>query len=108
MTPEEKARVIIDRQLEEAGWQVADRVIVETIFDQMQRAGSTLRKQAKNTDANMFAQNIFPAAFEKVAMQCYTDQMDAFAKLFEDSDFYKRVMQEMAKAMYANFQSTEQ
>lgn len=26
MTPEEKARVIIDRQLEDAGWLVVDRV----------------------------------------------------------------------------------
>ncbi len=86
----------------------ADRVIVETIFDQMQRADTTLRKQAKNSDANMFAQNIFPLAFDQVARKCYTEQMDAFSKLFEDSDFYKRVMQEMAKAMYANFKANEE
>ncbi len=81
----------------------ADRVIVETIFDQMQKAGGQLRRQAKNTDANMFAQNIFPKAFEEVAMKCYTEQMDAFSKLFEDTEFYQRVMEEMAKAMYQSF-----
>ena len=32
------------------------------------------------------------------------EQMDAFSKLFEDEQFYKRVMQEMAKAMYVNLQ----
>ena len=29
--------------------------------------------------------------------------MDAFSKLFEDEQFYKRVMSEMAKAMYLNY-----
>ena len=28
MTPEEKARVIIDRQLEDAGWLVVDRDVL--------------------------------------------------------------------------------
>jgi hypothetical protein len=31
------------------------------------------------------------------------EQMDAFSKLFEDEQFYKRVMSEMAKAMYLNY-----
>ena len=31
------------------------------------------------------------------------EQMDAFSKLFEDEEFYKRVMSEMAKAMYLNY-----
>lgn len=81
----------------------ADRVIVETIFDQMQKTGKTLSRQAQNMDVNMFSRDIFPKAFEDVAMRCYTEQVDAFAKLFQDPDFYKHVMEEMAKAMYANF-----
>ena len=83
----------------------ADRVIVETIYDRLQgAANATLKKQAKNSDANMFAENIFPKEFEKIAQKCYMEQMDAFSKLFEDEQFYKRVMQEMAKAMYINLQ----
>ena len=83
----------------------ADRVIVETIYDRMQQSATkTLKKQAKNSDANMFAENIFPKEFEKIAQKCYMEQMDAFSKLFEDEQFYKRVMQEMAKAMYVNLQ----
>lgn len=31
MAPEEKARVIIDRQLEDAGWQVVDRDIFSMV-----------------------------------------------------------------------------
>lgn len=82
-----------------------DRVIVETIYDRLQgAANATLKKQAKNSDVNMFAENIFPKEFEKIAQKCYMEQMDAFSKLFEDEQFYKRVMQEMAKAMYVNLQ----
>lgn len=86
----------------------ADRVIVETIYDKMLNAcAKVLKKQAKNSDANMFADNIFPKEFEKIAQSCYMEQMDAFAKLFEDAEFYKRVMQEMARAMYLNFRNGE-
>ena len=85
----------------------ADRVIVETIYDRLQKSNKTLKKQAKNSDGNMFANDIFPKEFSKVAQACYMEQMDAFAKLFEDEEFYKRVMQEMAKAMYFDFQLKE-
>ena len=85
----------------------ADRVIVETIFDKMIRAGKTLKKQAKNNDANMFETSIFPKEFERVAQKCYMEQMDAFSKLFEDEQFYKRVMSEMAKAMYMRYRNSD-
>lgn len=78
----------------------ADRVIVETIFDRMSKNDDTLKKQAKNTDAAMFATAIFPKVFQEIAQKCYMEQMDAFAKLFEDPQFYERVMKEMAEAMY--------
>lgn len=85
----------------------ADRVIVETIYDKLLKASKkALKKQANNSDANMFAENIFPKEFDKVAQSCYMESMDAFAKLFEDEQFYKRVMSEMAKAMYLNFRNT--
>ena len=81
----------------------ADRVIVETIFDKFKSEGKTLKKQAKNSDENMFSQNIFPDVFDKIARDCYVEQMDAFAKLFEEPSFYKRVCEEMARAMYFNY-----
>ncbi len=85
----------------------ADRVIVETIYDKLQKSNKTLKKQAKNSDGNMFANDIFPKEFSKVAQACYMEQMEAFSKLFEDEEFYKRVMGEMAKAMYYDFQLKE-
>ena len=83
----------------------ADRVIVETIYDAMQKEKTKLAKQVKNSDVNMFANNIFPKIFEKIAQDCYIQQMDSFAKLFEEKSFYNRVMEEMAKAMYFNLQN---
>lgn len=83
----------------------ADRVIIETIYDKFKAKSKSLQKQAKNSDVNMFANNIFPEFFSKIAQQCYVEQMDAFAKLFEDPSFYKRVMEEMGKAMYFNFKN---
>ena len=83
----------------------ADRVIVESIFDRLQGSGKTLAKQAKTTDVNMFAHNMFPKTFDKVAQKCYTEQMDAFARLFEDPQFYKTVMEATAKAMYFKFKN---
>ena len=85
----------------------ADRVIVETIYDAMKKEEKKLSKQAKNSDVNMFAQNIFPKIFEKIAQDCYIQQMDSFAKLFEEQSFYNRVMEEMGKAMYFNLKNND-
>lgn len=80
----------------------ADRVIVETIYDAMKKEEKKLTKQAKNSDVNMFAKNIFPKIFGEIAQACYVQQMDSFAKLFEEETFYNRVMEEMGRAMYYN------
>ena len=80
-------------------------MIVETIYDKMSKGSAALKKQAKNTDAAMFTSAIFPKAFADIAQKCYTEQMDAFAKLFEDPQFYERVMKEMAEAMYLRFRN---
>ena len=85
----------------------ADRVNVETIYDKMLKSSKTLKKQAKSNDAQMFETSIFPKEFDKIAQSCYMEQMDAFSKLFEDEQFYKRVMGEMAKAMYLNYRNSE-
>lgn len=85
----------------------ADRVIVETIYEAMKKEEKKLTKQAKNADVNMFAKNIFPKVFEKIAQACYVQQMDSFAKLFEEQAFYNRVMEEMGKAMYFNLKNGE-
>ena len=44
----------------------ADRAIVETIYDAMKKEEKKLSKQAKNSDVNMFAQNIFPKVLKRL------------------------------------------
>ena len=56
-----------------------------------------LTKQANNTDEKQFEESIFPQIFDEVARGCYVEQMDSFAKLFENSDFYRNVMTQMAR-----------
>ena len=85
----------------------ADKVIVETIFDALGKEKKKLTKQAKNADVNMFSQNIFPKIFEKIAQEWYVQQMDSFAKLFEEQSFYNRIMEEMGKAMYYSLKNGE-
>ena len=110
--PEEK-RDLLDNIIDkinimyQGNFTEADRVIVETIYDAIQKQGKKLTKQAKNSDVNMFAQNIFPKVFEKIAQEFYTQQMDSFAKLFEEPSFYQRVMEEMGRAMYFNLKNGE-
>ena len=86
----------------------ADRVIVESIYDKMvTKAKKKLTKQANNTDEKQFEESIFPEIFDDIARSCYVEQMDSFGKLFENADFYKNVMTQMARAMYENFKQKE-
>lgn len=70
-------------------------------------AQKKLSKQANNTDEKQFEESIFPEIFDEVARNCYVEQMDSFGKLFENSDFYKNVMTQMAKVMYENYKKQE-
>lgn len=86
----------------------ADRVIVESIYDKMvTTVQKKLTKQANNNDAKQFEESVFPEIFDEVARKCYMEQMDSFGKLFENSEFYKNVMQQMARVLYENYRSNE-
>ena len=86
----------------------SDRVILETIYDKMVSiAKKKLTKQANNTDEKQFEESIFPQIFDEVARGCYVEQMDSFAKLFENSDFYRNVMTQMARVFYASYKKKE-
>lgn len=92
----EKINIMFEGKFDEK-----DRVIVETIYNKFVNGNNAkLKKQAKNTDRDMFTKSIFPEKFRDVAQDCYTEQMDAFAKLFENTEFYNKVMEAMGKALY--------
>lgn len=86
----------------------ADRVIVESIYEKMvTTVQEKLSKQANKTDEKQFEESIFPEIFDKIARGCYVEQMDSFGKLFENSDFYKNIMTQMARVMYENFKKKD-
>lgn len=86
----------------------ADRVIVESIYDKMETtAKKKLIKQTNNTDEKQFEESIFPQMFDEIARECYVEQMDSFAKLFENSDFYRNIMIQMARMTYESYKKKE-
>ena len=101
---------IIDKvnMMYQGNFSESTRVILESIYDKMNKEQRTLSKQAKNSDVHMFANDIFPKYFEKIAQQCYMEQMDAFTKLFEDAELYNTLKEVMAKAFYFKFKNGEQ
>lgn len=86
----------------------SDRLIVEGIYDRITAdCGHVLKKQAGTSDAKMFAEGIFPKEFEKIARKCFKEQHDSFEKLFKDTEFHKRVREEMAKALYLSLREQD-
>lgn len=82
----------------------ADRVMVEGIFDFIQKSATKkMAKQAVGNDENQFVDSIFPDIFSKAAQQCYTNQTDAYRKLFENQEFYQTLMKQMGHAIYERY-----
>ena len=84
-----------------------DKVIVESLYNKCVKENKKLKKQAKNNDSEMFENNIFPKEFEKVAQECYMEQMKAFSKLFENKTFYKTVMENIAREAYKDLRTSK-
>lgn len=78
----------------------SDRVIVETIYNKCIKGNKKLETYALNNDSELFESSIFPEIFKKITQECYMEQMSSFKKLFENKDFYKLVMEELAKESY--------
>lgn len=81
-----------------------DKVIVETIFSKVLQNEQKLKKYAKKDNPEVFNSK-FDKIFEDIAHECYTEQMDAFKKLFEDKAFYSAIMSEIAKEAYRGFRN---
>ena len=81
-----------------------DRVIVETMLDKVittdKKMRNKLKRQAKNNNAEIFQDSIFPKIFKDIANECYTEQVEAFSKLFANQEYYNTIMDEMGKVAY--------
>lgn len=77
----------------------SDRVIIEGIY-QMFMKDSEVKKFAKDNSTEMFVRSLFPDKFRDIVTQCFLDNNDSFAKLFNDPDFYQKVQDAMAAELY--------
>ena len=58
------------------------------------------KKYAKDNSPEMFVQSLFPDKFKDIVTQCFMQNTDSFQKLFNDPDFYQKVMEAMAAELY--------
>ena len=80
----------------------ADRVIIEGIYQMFMKDSDVkkFKKYAKDNSTEMFVQSLFPDKFKDIVTQCFLDNNDSFAKLFNDPDFYQKVQEAMAQELY--------
>lgn len=80
----------------------ADRVIIEGIYQMFMKDNEVkkFRKYAKDNSTEMFVRSLFPDKFRDIVTQCFMDNNDSFAKLFNDPDFYQKVQEAMAQELY--------
>lgn len=80
----------------------ADRVLLYALHDRLV-GDAKLRKIAKTSDPQVFAESIFPKTFDEVAQDSYVEQTEAFTTLFQNKSKYNAIMSALADMLYNEF-----
>ena len=80
----------------------ADRVILYALHERL-RTDKKLEKVAQTSDPQVFAQSIFPTAFDTAAMDGYVEQTEAYTSLFQNRSKYNAMMAALAGVVYREF-----
>lgn len=80
----------------------ADRVMLYALHDRL-KDDAKLRKVARTSDPQVFAESIFPKTFDEVAQDSYVEQTEAFTSLFQNKSKYKAIMSALASMLYREF-----
>ena len=95
---------IIDKVNErfEGKFNDGDRVVIEGIFTKFMADPEVkkYRRYAKDNSPEMFVQSLFPDKFKDIVTECFIENADAYDKLFNDPEFYQKVMEAMAQELY--------
>ena len=78
----------------------ADKVALDSVFKMLMEdpvVKARLKEFAKHNDAN---KSIFPSEFQRVLVECFTQNDQAFSRLLNNSQFQNAVMNIMAKELY--------
>ena len=84
----------------------ADRVILYALHERL-RTDKKLEKKAQSSDPQIFAQSIFPNAFESAAMDGYVEQTEAYTSLFQNKSKYNAMMTALAGLIYREFNTAQ-
>ncbi|MDD6682501.1 MAG: DEAD/DEAH box helicase family protein [Clostridiales bacterium] len=84
----------------------ADRVILYALHERL-RTDKKLEKKAQSSDPQIFAQSIFPAAFDTAAMDGYVEQTEAYSSLFQNKSKYNAMMAALAGLIYREFNTAQ-
>lgn len=76
-----------------------DKVMLGALQSKLM-ADQKLASSARTSEPRIFTESIFPAAFQKAAMDCYMESADAYKGLFEDKNKYDAMMNALAGVMY--------
>ncbi len=95
---------VIERinQLFNGNFTDADRVVLYALHDRL-KDDKKLRKVAKSSDPQVFAESIFPKTFDAVAQDCYVEQTEAFSSMFQNKSKYHAIASALAEMLYREF-----
>ena len=99
---------IIDKVNEqyEGDFGSADKVALDSVFEMLMNdpvVKQKLKEFAKTNDINMFMKSIFPGEFQRVLLECFKKNDEAFNRLLSNDAFQTAVMTIMAKEIYKSF-----
>lgn len=80
----------------------SDRVIIEDIYQMFMNDVEIkkFKKYTKDNNPEMFVNSLFPNKFKDIVTRCFLENNNSFQKLFNDPEFYQKVMDAMAKELY--------
>ena len=108
----EKGRMAIVQKVNEmysGDFTDSDRVIISSILNMFMNDEEIKKYQryAKDNNPEVFIKSLFPDKFKDIVTKCFLENNDTFKKLFNDSDFYAKVMDAMAKELYKTLRKDE-
>lgn len=81
----------------------SDRVILSGILNMFLNDAEVKKyqKYARTNNPEMFVNSLFPEKFLEIVARCFVENNDTYKKLYEDTEFQKKVMEAMGKELYS-------
>lgn len=79
-----------------------DKVIVEKLFEECKK-DRKMKTYARSSSEEAFKTTFFPKVFEEILHRYYNQSKESFIKIFTNEEFYKSIMEEIAKETFREF-----